>query len=87
MSIVRLLLLSQATNAESDDTFYAWKRVKTYLRSTMGNNLLHALMLVHVYNNILDNIKLADARNQFFERKGSRKQTFRYLSQNYSLEL
>ena len=59
----------------------------TYLRSTMGNNRLHALMLVHVHNNILDNINLADVANQCFDRKGSRKKTFRHLSQNYLLEL
>ena len=81
--IVRLLLLSQATNAKSDGIFSALKRVKKYLRSTMGNNL----MLVHVHNNILDNINLADVANQFADRKDRRKQTFRHLSQNYLLEL
>ena len=64
--IVRLLLLSQATNAGSGGIFSALKRVKTYLRSTMGNNRLPALMLVHVHNNILDNINLADVANQTF---------------------
>ena len=85
--IVRLLLLSQATNAESDSIFSALKRVKADLRSTMGNNRLHALMLVHVLNNILDNINLADVANQFVDRQDRRKQTFRHLSQNYLLEL
>ena len=61
--------------------------VKTYLRSTMENNRLHALMLVHVHNNILNNINLADVANQFVDRKDNHKQTFRHLSQNYSLEL
>ena len=55
--VVRLLLLSQGTNAESDGIFFALNRVKTYLRSTMGNNRLHDLILVHVHNNILDKIK------------------------------
>ena len=73
---VRLLLLSQAVNAESDGIFSALKRVKTYLRSTMGNSRLNALMLVHVHN-ILDNTNLADVLNQFLDRKDSRKQTFR----------
>ena len=54
--IVRLLLLSQATNAESDGIFSALKRVKTCHRSSMGNNRLQALILVHDHNNILDNI-------------------------------
>ena len=61
--IVRLFLLSQAINAESDDIFSVLERVKTYLRSTMGNNRLHALIMVHVQNNILDNINLADVLN------------------------
>ena len=65
----------------------ALKHVKTYLRSTMRNSQLHTLMLVHVDNNILDNINLAAVVNQFFDRKERHKQTFRYLSQNYLLEL
>ena len=81
---VRLLLLSQATYGESDGIFSALKRVKTYLRSTMGNNRLHALMLVHVHINNPNNINLADVANQFVDRKYSRKQTFRHYSQNYS---
>ena len=51
--IVRLVLLLQGTNAESSNIIFALKRVKTYLRSTMGNNRLH------VHNNILHNINLA----------------------------
>ena len=47
--IVALLLLSQASNIESDGIFSALKRLKTYPRSTMGNNRLHALMLEHVH--------------------------------------
>ena len=65
----------------------ALKRVKTYLRSTVGNNGLQALMLVHVLNNILDNINLAAFANQFVDRKDRREKTFRHLSQNYLLEL
>ena len=53
----------------------------------MGNNRLQALILVHVHNNILDNNYLPGVANQFVDRKDSRKQTFRGLSQNYKLEL
>ena len=56
-------LLLQATNAEGNGIFYALKRVKTCLRSTMGSNRLHALILVPVHKNILDNINLADIVN------------------------
>ena len=81
--ITRLLLFLQAKNVESDGIFSTLKRLKTYLRSTMGNNRLHALMLLHVYDNILDNINLADVANQFVHTKYRRRQTFWYLSQNY----
>ena len=47
--IVRLLLLLQATNTESEDTFSALKHVKSFLKSTMGNKRLHELMLMHVH--------------------------------------
>ena len=53
----------------------------------MAINRLHALMLVHVHSNILDNINLADVANQFLDRKNRRKQTFRHLCQNYLSEL
>ena len=49
-----------------------------------GNNRLHALMLVHVHINILDNINLADAANGFVDRKDSCKQNFGNFTQNYS---
>ena len=81
--IVKLRFLSQATNAESDDIFSALKRLKTYLRSTMGNNRMHALILVHVHKNVLDNLNLADVANEFIDKKDSRKQTFRHLSHHY----
>ena len=39
--IVRLLLLSQTKNAESDGIFSALYRLKTYLMTTMGDNRLN----------------------------------------------
>ena len=72
-NIVRLLLLSQDRNIENDGIFSALKRLKTYLRPTVGNNRLHALILVHVHKNILDNINFADVANKFVDRKDSRK--------------
>ena len=50
----------------------------------MGNNRLHALMLMHFHKTILDNINLADVAKDFVDRKDSHKQTFRHFSQTYS---
>ena len=51
----------------------------------MGNYRLQALILVHVHNNILDDMNLPDVANQFIDRKDSCKQTFKHISQNYKL--
>ena len=68
---VWLLLLSEVTNAKD-----ALKCVKTYQQ--------HALMLMHVHKNVLDNINLADVANELVDRKHSRKLIFKYFSHNYS---
>ena len=39
----------------------------------MRNNQLHALILMHVYMNILDNINLANVEHNSVDRKDSRK--------------
>ena len=51
---------------------------------TSENIFMHALMLMHVHKNIVDNKNLADVANEYVDRKNSRKQTFRQSSQNYS---
>ena len=84
--IVRLFLLSAAKNAEYQRIFSSLKRVKTYLRSTMGNNRLHALILMHAHKNILEKINLAYITNEFVDRKGSRKQILGDFCQNYSVD-
>ena len=81
--IARLLLLSLATNTESVRIFSALERVKTYLRSTMGNNRLHALILMHIHK-ILDSINLADVANESVDTRDNRKQTFGHFSQSDS---
>ena len=44
-----LMLVMPATNAVSERSFSALKRVKTYLRSTTGKGRLNHLMLLHVH--------------------------------------
>ena len=46
----------------------------------MGNNRLHAVILMYIHKNILHKINSADAANEFVDRKGSCKQTFRHFS-------
>lgn len=56
--LVRLILTLPATNATSERAFSALKRIKTYLRNSMGQKRLNACLALHLYkdmNTALDN--------------------------------
>ena len=46
--VVKLILIMPASNATSERSFSALRRVKSYLRSTMGQQRLNNLMVLHV---------------------------------------
>ena len=52
-NLMRLILVMPATNATSERSFSALRRVKSYLRSTMLQERLNYLMLLHVHNKTL----------------------------------
>ena len=54
----KLLLVMLATNAVSERSFSALKRVKTYLRSTTGDARLNHLMMWHVHKDRTDALTL-----------------------------
>ncbi len=60
ITLVKLILVMPASNATSERSFSALRRVKTYLRSTMTQCRLNNLMVLHVHRDRLD--KLASAR-------------------------
>ena len=62
-SLGKLLLVMPATNAVSERSFSALKRVKTYLRSTTGDSRLNHLMMVHVHKDRTDALTLVDVAN------------------------
>ena len=61
-TLLKLILVSPATNATSERTFSAMRRIKTYLRSTMGQA---NLMLLHVHKDKADSLSLLDIANSF----------------------
>ena len=81
----KLLLVMPATNAVSERSFSALKRVKTYLRSTTGDSRLNYLMLLHVHKDRTDTLNLVAVANDFVEEKENRKQNFKTISQTSSL--
>ena len=63
--IAKLILVMPATNAVSERSFSALRRVKAYLRSTMKQTRLNHLMILHVHKDITDSLNLNDIGNEF----------------------
>jgi hypothetical protein len=70
-----------ATNAVSERSFSALKRVKSYLRSTTGQNRLNHLMVLHVHKEETDSIDIVEVANTFVGDTKARKELFGKFSQ------
>ena len=67
--LITLILVMPATNASSERTFSALRRIKTYLRSTMSQPRLNSLMILHVHKELTDQLNFLDVANEFVANK------------------
>ena len=74
--IVQLVLVMPATNATSERSFSALRRVKTYLRSTMMQERLNRLLVLHVHKERTDALDLKDIGEKFVAGDEQRLRTF-----------
>ena len=63
--LMRLLLVMPATNAQSERSFSAVRRIKSYLRSSMSQKRLNHLMLLHIHKSITDKLDMIEVANNF----------------------
>ena len=63
--LINLILVMPATNAVSERSFSSLRRIKTYLRSTMHQNRLNHLMILHVHKHLTDDIDIKSVANEF----------------------
>ena len=75
-TVMKLLLVMPATNATSERSFSALRRVKTYLRSSMGQMRLNNLMVLHVHKDLTDGLDLNEVGNEFVGNKEVRMRLF-----------
>ena len=75
-SVLQLFLVMPSTNATSERTFSALRRIKTYLRSTMSQERLNNLLTLHVHQNYTDSLDLVEIANEFITGSESRLSTF-----------
>ena len=80
ITLVKLLFAMPASNATSERSFSALRRVKTYLRSTMTQLRLNNLMLLHIHKERTDFLNLDAVANDFIDRKETRLALFGKLT-------
>lgn len=75
-SLVRLLLVMPVSSCESERSFSALRRLKTWLRSSMTQVRTNAVCIGHIHKNILDDIDITGLIEQFIKREEKRRLTF-----------
>ena len=65
--LMQLVLVMPATNVTPERSFSALRRVKSYLRSTMGQERLNYLMILHVLSDKTDKLDLKSILNDFVQ--------------------
>ena len=74
--IVCLILVMPSTNASSERSFSAMKRLKTYLRSKMGQSRLNHLMVLNTYKEMLDSMDIVSVADEFVQANEHRLHVF-----------
>ena len=80
IKLVKLILVMPASNATSERSFSALRRLKTYLRTTMSQCRLNNLMVLHVHRDIVDKMSLLQIGNEFISASDHRKSLFGLFS-------
>lgn len=76
VKLITLVLVMPATNASSERSFSALRRVKTYLRSTMTQSRLNHLMILHVHKEHTDKLDLIKVACDFVQNNEHRYNLF-----------
>ena len=74
--LLKLLLVMPATNATSERSFSALRRIKTYLRTTMTQVRLNSLMVLHIHSDKTDSFNLYSIGDQFVGSREGRLRVF-----------
>ena len=74
--LVRLLLTVPCSNAEAERSFSSLRRLKTYLRSSMGQERLNTIALLHVHQDRLESLNIIQIATEFIEQCKTRMETF-----------
>jgi len=65
--LAKLIMVMPASNAASERSFSTMRKIKTYLRSTMGQERFNNLMILNIYKEELDSIDLISIAKEFLK--------------------
>jgi hypothetical protein len=74
-TLVKLSLTLPASTSAAEREFYTLRRVKTYVRSTMDQERLNHMMILHAYKERVDEIELNKLLYNFIRRNDLRHRT------------
>ena len=76
VKLAELILVAAATNATSERSFSALRRVKTYLRTSMIQSRLNDLLLLHVHKDRCDKLDMVQVAKDFVKDSEHRRSVF-----------
>ena len=65
IKLTKIILVMPATNATSERSFSALRRLKTWLRSTMNQARLNWCMILHIHQDQTDLLDIQSVANEF----------------------
>ena len=74
--LFQLLMILPATNATSERSFSALRRIKSYLRNTMSQARLNHLMILHYHQDVCDKLDLKSIANEYIRKNETRRSTY-----------
>ncbi len=74
--LVKIYMLFPVTSATCERSFSALRRLKTYLRNTMGQSRLNHAAILHCHQDVVDELNIKELAKQFVSVNSQRVATF-----------
>ena len=74
--MIKLVIVMPATNAVSEQSFSAMRRLYTYLRTNTRSSRLNNAIVLHIHKDWLDKLSMVDVANDFVFESDHRKTLF-----------
>ena len=74
--LLKLLMVRPTSSVVCEQSFAGLKRIKTWLCSTMSQDILNSLLMCHIHSSILDDCSIDEIMDNFINMNDWRKAHF-----------